>query len=116
MPTKKPFFKVYLTPAEHDQLSGLADRSGLSKSELVRRICLGREISSRVDQRAILALLKSNADLGRLGGLLKQHLAENRTSQSDDLRRLLHSLENTKRDLAAGMRAVIKQILNGDRT
>jgi hypothetical protein len=113
MPTRKPFVKAYLSPAEYVRVSDLASRSNLSKSELVRRLCLGREIQSRVDQRAVLALLKSNADLGRLGGLLKQHLAGGRVEAPEDLRRLLQSLETTKRDLAAGMRAVIRQLLNG---
>jgi uncharacterized protein YidB (DUF937 family) len=113
MPTKKPFLKAYLTPEEYAQVSDLAAKAGLSKSELIRRCSLGREIPSRVDQRAVLALLKANADLGRLGGLLKQRLAE--TPGQTGLRPLLNSIETTKRDMAAGMKTVIRQLLAGNK-
>ena len=113
MPTKKPFLKAYLTPEEYAQVADLAARAGLSKSELTRRCCLGREIPSRVDQRAVLALLKANADLGRLGGLLKQRLVE--TPGQTELRPLLSSIEIAKRELATGMKEVIRQLLLRDK-
>jgi len=114
MPTKKPFLKAYLTLEEYAQVNDLAASSGLSRSELIRRCALGREIPGRVDQRAVLLLQKANADLGRLGGLLKQRLAE--TPGQAELRPLLNSIEIAKRELAAGMKAVIRQLLARDKT
>lgn len=45
-----------------------------SKSALLRDLALGIEPKSTLDQQAVLELLRVNADLGRLGGLLKHWL------------------------------------------
>jgi pyruvate-formate lyase len=43
----------------------------LSVSAFVKRVCTGFPVPSRVDQAAIRDLLRINADIARLGGLLK---------------------------------------------
>jgi len=68
--------KAYLSPEEYKSVTALAAQTRLSVSKLIRAACLGLEIKSKADQEAILELLKLKADLGRLGGLLKQALGE----------------------------------------
>lgn len=68
MPTKKKSVKTYLSPDEHERLAAQARRAGRPLSTFIKRVCLGWEVHSLVDQEALLALLKSKADLGRLGG------------------------------------------------
>lgn len=113
MPKKKPYLTVYLSEDEHRMIAGLAGRAGLSVSKFVRRVCLGQEVCSTIDQQAALALLQSKGDLGRLGGLLKLHLAEVEHPEQwhDDLRVLLRQVEAKQRDLVVGFNLVVKSLL-----
>jgi hypothetical protein len=81
MPTKKPHIKAYVSPEEYELVAGQAARASLSISAFVKAVCLGYEVKSTIDQDAVLALAKINADLGRLGGLFKQALAERAIDQ-----------------------------------
>lgn len=67
-----------------------SEKAGLSVSEFVRRVCVGNRIISREDQQARRELLKINADLGRVGGLLKLALAE---EQKEQILGLLHKID-----------------------
>ena len=74
-PKREAQLKSYITEEELSRIRESSQRTGLSVSEFIRRVCLGFRVESREDQKARLELLKGNADLGRLGGLLKQALA-----------------------------------------
>jgi hypothetical protein len=91
MPTTKPHLKAYVSAEEYARVADLAGRAGLSLSSFVRQSCLAQEVRSLVDKEALLTLLKSKADLGRLGGLLKKHLSETGGLETgaEDLRNLL---------------------------
>ena len=54
-----------------ERIADQASRAGLSVSAFVKRVCTGYPVQSRVDQAAIRDLLQLNADIARLGGLLK---------------------------------------------
>ena len=54
----------------------------MSISRYLRALGLALPIQCTVDQRAMLDLLKINADLGRLGGVVKMWLTSNESSQS----------------------------------
>ena len=77
----KPYLTGYVSPEEYAQVTAQAGRASLSISAFVKAVCLGYEVKSTVDQDAILALARINGDLGRLGGLLKQALAERAIDQ-----------------------------------
>lgn len=96
--------KSYLTPEELDQVIEVSARAQLSLSEFVRRVCLGIRIESREDQQARLELLRVHADLGRLGGLLKQALAEGHDKVS--VIRLLRQIDQTQAELRDKVRAL----------
>ena len=117
VPKKKPYLTVYLSEDERQQITGLAAKASLPVSRFIKRVCLGQEVRSTVDQEAVLAPLHSKADLGRLGGLLKLHLMEvERTEQwRHDLRNLLRRVEAKQKELAVGFDKVVKSLLQRKR-
>jgi hypothetical protein len=56
---------------EKAAIAAKADAHSLSASSYLRRLGLVLPVESTIDQRAILDLVKINADLGRFGGLIK---------------------------------------------
>lgn len=56
---------------EENKIKENATHLGLSVAEYLRRISLAYSVQSVIDKNHILTLAKINADLGRLGGLLK---------------------------------------------
>jgi hypothetical protein len=110
MPTSKPHVKAYLSPEEYSQVATMAGRAGISISNFVRQVCLAQEVRSLVDKEAVLALLKTKADLGRFGGLLKKHLSETGGGEAwtADLRLLLRTIEYSQRELVREFRRVAK--------
>ncbi len=100
MPSKKKALKIYCTPEEEKYIAAQAGKAGLSVSRFMRNVCLGYTIRSRVNSQAVLALLQVNADLARLGGLLKITL--NATPRNTlQLERLLADVESTRLELKA---------------
>ena len=80
----KKVLHAYLTPEEYDQVKAMAD------------------------QEAVRALLKANADLGRLGGLFKMAITEGRIRdmQHAEFRQTLRRIEKSQAQVAANCRAV----------
>ncbi len=94
--------KVLVTPAERAEIAKRAGAVRLPVSSYLRELGLGYRPKSTLDQEAVLALLKVNADQGRLGGLLKLWL----TTRAGDgapvgsVRALLHKIETAQAELA----------------
>ena len=114
MSSNKIAVKSYLDQDEYETLINQAGRAGLSLSTFIKRVCLAQEVRSTVDQEAVLALLKSKADLGRLGGLLKHHLSESSQNAAprEELRGLLKTIETSQRELAGDFKRVSQGLLN----
>ena len=53
-----------MTPEEKAAIKAKADAHSLSASSYLRRLGLAMPVESTIDQRAILDLVKINADLG----------------------------------------------------
>lgn len=96
--------KAYVTPDEFDLVMESSGRAGLSMSEFIRRVCLGIRVESREDQQARRDLLKVNADLGRLGGLLKQALAAGHSREA--VHGLLHKIDRLQAELKTKIKAL----------
>ncbi len=96
--------KAYVTPEESIRIMESSQRAGLTLSEFIRRVCLGFRVESREDQQARRELLKVNADLGRLGGLLKQTLAAGHSKEQ--IYGLLHKVDQLQAELKARIRAL----------
>ena len=91
MPSKKKRIAVYLGPGEYDTIQASAKRAGLTLSTFCKKVCTGIPVPSMEHQQAIKDILKVNADLGRLGGLLKLALSEG--GDKITLPRLLREIE-----------------------
>ena len=88
--------KVWVTPEEK---AAKADAHSLSASSYLRRLGLAMPLQSTIDQRAILDLVKINADLGRFGGLIKMWLTSDADFESLSAQGLQRKLENTLSDV-----------------
>lgn len=66
-----PPIKVYCLPEERDIIQAQASASGLSLSTYLLKVGQGYKIKGILDHKRVDDMAKINADLGRLGGLLK---------------------------------------------
>ena len=73
-----------------------AAATGLSVSAYLRNLGLGFQPHSPLDQEAVLALIKVNADQGRLGGLFKLWLSGQRAASAEtpEIRKLLATIDD----------------------
>lgn len=69
---------VWVTDEEKAEIERRAKQAGMSCSMYLRRAGLGYPINSVADLEAVTDLVKTTGDLGRVAGLLKQWLAEQR--------------------------------------
>lgn len=90
---------------EFEAIRQKAEQLRLSMSAYARNLCLGYEPKSLAQAQAIRELIKVNADMGRLGGLLKLWLSEPDRNQAQ-VRQLLHELEDAKKMLAEKIAAL----------
>ncbi len=95
--------KAFVSPAERLAIETKASEAGLSVSAYLRAAALGLKVESTRDHEAILALIKLNADQGRLGGLLKLWLSSRpgEGASSFEVRRLLQQIETLQIELRA---------------
>lgn len=101
---KTVIVKVRLSPEERESLVELGAQCQKSVPELLRAGGLGIRVKSVVDHKAVLALLKVDADLRRLGGLLKLWLSDDESLGRGDVsarqvRDLLNELNAAQREL-----------------
>jgi hypothetical protein len=95
--------KVVVSKRERAKIETRAAATGLSVSAYLRNLGLGFQPHSTLDQEAILALLKVNADQGRLGGLFKLWLSGQSAASTEalEIRKLLVDIEDCQRKLKA---------------
>ncbi|MDR2549077.1 MAG: CopG family transcriptional regulator [Desulfobulbus sp.] len=114
-PNKKVLYS-YLTPEEYEQVKISAQQARLSLSTFVKRVCLGQEVRSKADQQATLAVLKANADLGRLGGLFKKALSDGSAgTMATELRQTLRQIEKSQAVVTRTCRTVVELLKKGSR-
>ena len=100
-PTRKNgrHLRVPVLPSEEIKIKSNAATAGLSIDEYLRRISLGYQIQSSIDKDYVLQLAKINGDLGRLGGVLKLWLTQDKRVAHFDLqtiRALLTRIKTTQ--------------------
>ena len=96
--------KSYLTPEEYSAILESSRRAGLSLSTFSKRVCLGTPVPSLEKQEARMELRRFKGDLGRLGGLVKQALANGADREVGH--RLLRELDIRQRELAAAVNRI----------
>ena len=114
-PTRKGSapIKVWCLPEERRGIEAAAGVAGLSLSAYLRKVGMGTEIRSALDQQRIIELAKINADLGRLGGLLKLWLTNDEKLAAHDpeqMLRMIHRVLERIRDTQAAMLEVVKKV------
>ncbi|HHS2910622.1 conjugal transfer transcriptional regulator TraJ [Legionella pneumophila serogroup 1] len=89
-PTRKHgrHLRVPVLPDEEIAIKTNAARAGLSIAEYLRRVGLGYQIQSSIDKDYVIQLSKINADMGRLGGLFKLWLTQDRRVAHFDYRKI----------------------------
>ena len=103
MPSKKKRLPVYLTDEEYAEISASAARAGISLSRFAKLACTGIAVPTLEHKQAVQEIIQARADLGRLGGLFKQAIAEG--GDKFTLNRLLKEVDAGMRELkAAAMR------------
>ena len=91
----------YMTESESSHIIALAEQGGLTVSEFIRRVALGHKMNSQLDKEVFIELLKINADIGRLGVLLKLALTANMEAMASQwkVRQLLDEIEDRQEEL-----------------
>lgn len=105
-----PPVKVYCLPEERAQLQASASAARKSLSTYLLNVGLGYPVRNILDQRCVEDLLRVNADMGRLGGLLKLWLTnDERTAAFSEstIRALLSKIEATQDELLDVVRTVL---------
>ncbi|MBS0300058.1 MAG: conjugal transfer transcriptional regulator TraJ [Proteobacteria bacterium] len=91
--------RVPVLPIEEAEIKSKATDAGLTVAEYLRNLGLGYQVPSVVDSRQVDALLKINADLGRLGGLIKLWLTNDERTKligKSQLHLTLDSIRDTQ--------------------
>jgi len=91
--------RVPVLPIEEAEIKNKATDAGLTVAEYLRNLGLGYQVSSIVDSRQVDSLLKINGDLGRLGGLIKLWLTNDKRTKligKSQLHMTLDSIRNTQ--------------------
>ena len=90
---------VPVLPIEEAEIKSKATDVGLPVAEYLRNLGLGYQVPSVVDSRQVDSLLKINGDLGRLGGLIKLWLTNDKRTKligKSQLHMTLDSIRNTQ--------------------
>jgi hypothetical protein len=88
---------VRLSDAHVAHLENLADASGLTRNEVIRRVLLNTKIPSARTRREVQDILRIQREQNRLGGLLKKALTER--AEKTELRRTLIEIERNGAEL-----------------
>jgi len=111
---------IRVSKQEKKDIELKAKKSGLSASSYLRNLALYFPIKSVCDQLALDELIKTRADLGRLGGLLKYHITMSvwdkvklGSKGKDEIDSLLTELESKQQALLYIAENLTKEISNG---
>lgn len=89
---------IRVTSEEYTKIKDIADATAQSKSSYLRNIGTGYQPHGRIDQLSIKELMKINADLGRLGGLLKHLFFSKHDASSDNTSSFKPEVNNLLRE------------------
>ena len=98
---RKQPLKVYVSDEEKAEITERARLASMSVSNYLKAAGLQHRIRSVVDLHAVKELMQVNADMGRLGGLLKMYLTNFETDQAarSEVAAILKSIGETQQTL-----------------
>lgn len=104
---------VRLTQKEKNIIIEKAAAHGIKSSTYLRNLGLNYPISSIVDQKTANDLLRTSASIGRLGGLFKYWLADNRFDKQDfSNKRTYKNIDDLVDDILSLQNLLKEQALN----
>jgi hypothetical protein len=109
---KQRHLRVPVLPEEAQAIKTQAQSAGLPVAAYLRNVGLGIEVKSVLDYQRIEELARINADLGRLGGLLKLWLTNDerlRQVKARELRAVLNMIEANQETMRTIMRTVVRR-------
>ena len=105
MPTKLKRLQFFCTEQEQQRILHLAENAGLSVSRFLHAVFMETHIPTREDTLLRHELRQVNADMARLGGLLKIALSNSQGSP-DEIRELMEGLSALKDILREKIRSI----------
>ena len=105
---RESLLKSYVTHDEKQMAVQLAKTASLSVSEVVRQLVVRVDLQDPSDRLAVEALGKANADLARLGNLLKLGIAEE-TLDEARMASLLSEIHQGQREVREAVMAIQKE-------
>jgi len=106
--TRKEHLVSRVTPEEKGEVTALAKQARITASELVRRLVLGKALPDTNRHLSVIELVKVNADLARLGNLLRMAVMEEEFELPEGVD--LDSLFDTIRETQSILKAKIKEL------
>jgi len=104
--------KVWVTQEEKTVIAQKAAAHSMSASAYLRALGLELPVHSTIDHRAVLDLVKINADLGRLGGLIKMWLTSNDSWESSSAQTVQRKLDGTLNEIRALQKKMSERLQN----
>ena len=108
---RKKDLRVPVFPEEEQAIVAKARQAGMSVAMYLRSVAQGYPIKSVVDLEKIEDLIRINADLGRLGGLLKLWLSDDprlRHFGSKEIRLLLDQIDGMRSKLHGAIDGILR--------
>jgi len=103
--------KVYCLPQEKTCIAGNANDCGLTVSAYLRTLGQGYQPASIIDNKKVAGLIQVNADLGRLGGLLKLWLSNDRKAahfNKENIIEVLQDIQANQKEIRLIINHIIK--------
>ena len=100
--------RVPVLPIEEAEIKSKATDAGLTVAEYLRNLGLGYQVPSVIDNRKVDALLRINADLGRLAGLIKLWLTNDKRTKLIGKSQLHLTLDSIRNTQSAMLDAIMK--------
>ena len=103
--------RVPVHQEEETQIKSQAAKCGISVSRYLKTLGMGYEPKSITDNEKVQELARINGDLGRLGGLLKLWLSNDRRASHFDkqtINGILSNIEDTRAQMVNTMMKIIK--------
>lgn len=115
-PTKRQrtHIKIWCSPEEKAKIEALAEGVGESASSYLRLVGLGHQPRSMIDRKEARELVRVNGDLGRLGGLLKLWLTDDKKLAQFDhgqMRRIIKGVLAKIEGNQDELRRIVKSVL-----
>ena len=99
---------VWCLPAEREEIERHAKTAGLSLSAYLREVGIGYQPRSVVDYEQVTVLARTNADLNRLGGLLKMWLTNEERMRPQEVTQLLKQISDTNQKLGEAAKKIVR--------